>query len=80
MKLAHTPLYLDIKSKGYNKEQMREIRKELIKVIDSGIDISTRTSLEFSFCWVDSPQGEDYWVNIYMKHYEKAMEALNAGA
>lgn len=79
MKLAHTMLYKDVKARcadgGIN---FKEVRKELHKAVnDLGIYSPHRVEqrrpfsvildapLRDAFVWEDSPQGHNYWSNIF---------------
>lgn len=72
MRLAHTKLYKGIKRKGFTKEQMRSIRKQLILAIKNGLGVDVNFQLICAFDWSDSPQGDCYWFNIHNSRFVEA--------
>lgn len=82
MKIAHTKLYADIKSKGFSKEQMREIRKQLIiayKAYDRNQEYAWNFEehLNTAFIWKYTPQGFSYWHFICWGEFYQGKRLLN---
>ena len=40
--------------------------KELLTVINSGINVNLNTALSHAFGWRPSPQGSSFWNNVYL--------------
>lgn len=50
---------------------------ELSRVIESGIDVHLNSSLGGAFIWRDTPQGEEFWVDLTRIAWQEGEERMN---
>jgi hypothetical protein len=66
MNVLDTPIYKAI-AKRVRKQDHNELARMLQLVIDEGIYNEGATSLTCAFSWSESPQGDDYWGELWLR-------------
>jgi hypothetical protein len=63
-------LWRSIKSQYSNPLTLAKLRWELSRVVQAGVYIEDDKPLIDAFTWLDAPQGDNFWADVYHGDYD----------